>query len=99
MRNNLSCIRHETSRHFKNKKREYQKGKINELATNSKNKNSDLFADSHNTLNRWKNCLSRLLNVHNVRNIKHTDILIAEPLVPDPSPFDVGIATAKLKKV
>jgi hypothetical protein len=29
----------EASRHFKNKKREYLKDKINELATNSKNKN------------------------------------------------------------
>jgi hypothetical protein len=32
-------LRHEASRHFRNKKREYLKGKINELATNSKNKN------------------------------------------------------------
>jgi hypothetical protein len=32
---NLNNVRHETSRHFRNKKREYLKGKINELATNS----------------------------------------------------------------
>jgi hypothetical protein len=32
---NLDNIRHETSRHFRNKKREYLKGKIDELATNS----------------------------------------------------------------
>jgi hypothetical protein len=31
--------RHEVSRHFRNKKREYLKDKIDELATNSKNKN------------------------------------------------------------
>jgi hypothetical protein len=31
--------RHEASRHFRNKKREYLKEKINELAMNSKNKN------------------------------------------------------------
>jgi alpha/beta superfamily hydrolase len=31
--------RREASRHFWNKKREYLKDKINELATNSKNKN------------------------------------------------------------
>jgi hypothetical protein len=36
---NLNNIRHETSRHFRNKKREYLKDKINELATNAKNKN------------------------------------------------------------
>jgi hypothetical protein len=34
----------EASRHFRNKKREYLKDKINELATNSKNKNiEDLY--------------------------------------------------------
>jgi hypothetical protein len=36
---NLNNVRCETSRHFKNKKREHLKGKINELETNSKNKN------------------------------------------------------------
>jgi hypothetical protein len=36
---NLNNVRRETSRHFRNKKREYLKGKINEFATNSKNKN------------------------------------------------------------
>jgi hypothetical protein len=36
----LSNIRREISRHFKNKKREYMKDKIDELATNSKNKNT-----------------------------------------------------------
>jgi hypothetical protein len=36
---NLNNVRRETSRHFRNKKREYLKGKVNELATNSKNKN------------------------------------------------------------
>jgi hypothetical protein len=41
---NLNNVGHETSRHFRNKKREYLKDKINELATNSKNKNiRDLY--------------------------------------------------------
>jgi hypothetical protein len=35
---NLSDVRREVSRHFRNKKREYLKDKINELETNSKNK-------------------------------------------------------------
>jgi hypothetical protein len=34
----LNNIRCETSRHFRNKKREYLKHKINKLATHSKNK-------------------------------------------------------------
>jgi hypothetical protein len=36
---NLNNVRHEASRYFRNKKREHLKDKINELATNSKNKN------------------------------------------------------------
>jgi hypothetical protein len=70
---------------IRNKQRAYLKGKINELATHSKNKNirdlyrgindfkgyqprtnlvkdenGDVLADSHNTLNRWKNYFSQL---------------------------------------
>jgi hypothetical protein len=41
---NLNNIRREASRHFRNKKREYLKDKINELATNSKKNNiRDLY--------------------------------------------------------
>jgi hypothetical protein len=36
---NLNNTRHEASRHFSNKKRKYLKDKINELPTNSNNKN------------------------------------------------------------
>jgi hypothetical protein len=32
-------VRHEASRHFRSKKREYLKDKMNELAMNSKNRN------------------------------------------------------------
>jgi hypothetical protein len=41
---NLDSVRREASRHFRNKWREYLNDKINELATNSKNKNiRDLY--------------------------------------------------------
>jgi hypothetical protein len=41
---NLNNVRREASRHFRNKKWEYLKDKINELATNSRNKNiRDLY--------------------------------------------------------
>ncbi|PNF42200.1 hypothetical protein B7P43_G06780 [Cryptotermes secundus] len=41
---NLNNIRCKTSRHFRNKKREYLKDKIDELAMNSKKKNiRDLY--------------------------------------------------------
>jgi hypothetical protein len=41
---NLNNVRCEASRHFRNKKKEYLKAKINELETNRKNKNiRDLY--------------------------------------------------------
>jgi hypothetical protein len=41
---NLRIVRRKASRYFRNKKKEYLKDKINELATNSKNKNiRDLY--------------------------------------------------------
>jgi hypothetical protein len=42
MGDNLNNVRREASRHFRNEKREYLKDKINELATNSKNKNKNI---------------------------------------------------------
>jgi hypothetical protein len=109
------------------KKWEYLKNKINELETNSKNKNirdlyrsihefkkgyqprtnmvkeenGDLLADSHSILNGWKNNFCRLLNVHRVNvvnDVRQTKIHTAEPLVPEPSSFEVEIATEKLKR-
>jgi Fe-S cluster assembly ATPase SufC len=49
---NLNNIRHEASRHFRTKKSEYLKYKINELATNSKNK---YIKDLHRGINEFKN--------------------------------------------
>jgi hypothetical protein len=41
---NLNGVRREANRHFRNKKREYLKDKINELESNSKYKNTrDLY--------------------------------------------------------
>jgi hypothetical protein len=43
---NLNVVRRETSRHSRNKKKEYLKTKIKELETNSKIKNiRDLYRD------------------------------------------------------
>jgi hypothetical protein len=44
---NLNSIRRETNRHFRNKKREYQKEKIDDLAINSKNKNIRHLLEEH----------------------------------------------------
>jgi hypothetical protein len=63
-----------------------------------KDENGDLLADSHNILNRWRNYFSRLLNMHNVIDVRQIEVHTAEPLVPSPIRLEVEIAIAKLKK-
>jgi hypothetical protein len=64
-----------------------------------KGENGDLLADSTSILNRWKNYSQLLvLNVHMVIDVRQIGMHTAEPLVPDPSPFEVEIAIAKLKR-
>jgi hypothetical protein len=48
---NINNIRREASRHFRNKKREYLKDKINGVASNSKNKN---IRDLYRGINEFK---------------------------------------------
>jgi hypothetical protein len=48
---NLTIVRCEASRYFRNKRREYLKDKINELATNRKNKN---IRDLYRGMNKFK---------------------------------------------
>jgi hypothetical protein len=48
---NLSDARREASRHFRNKEREYLKNRINELESNSKNKN---IRDLYRGINKFK---------------------------------------------
>jgi hypothetical protein len=62
-----------------------------------KDGNGDLLADTNNIFNRWKNCFSQLFNVHNVSDVRQTEILTAEPLLPGSSYLEVKIANAKLK--
>jgi hypothetical protein len=121
---NMSTVRREASRHFKNKKREYLKDKINELESNSKNKNirdlyrginefkngyqprtnlvkdekGDLLVDPHKIVNRWMNYFCQLLSVQWVRGIRQTEILTAEPFVPEPSISEAEVAIGKLKR-
>jgi hypothetical protein len=48
---NFSNVRWEASRHFRNEKRAYLKDKINELKSNSKNKN---ITDLYKSINKFK---------------------------------------------
>jgi hypothetical protein len=57
-----------------------------------------LVADCHSILDRWRNYFSQLLNVqHGVNNGRQAQIHTAEPLVPEPSAFEVELAIEKLK--
>jgi hypothetical protein len=55
-----------------------------------KDENDDLLANLHSILNRWKNYY-HLLNVHGVKDVRQTEMHTAEPLLPEPSPFEVEI--------
>jgi hypothetical protein len=63
-----------------------------------KDKKGDLVADSHSTLARWRNHCSQLLNIHGVNDVRQIEVHTAEPLVPEPSAFQVEMATEKLKR-
>jgi hypothetical protein len=57
---NLKNLRSETSTIFRNKKREYLKGKINELKTNIKNKN---IRDFQRGINEFKKGYQPKINI------------------------------------
>jgi hypothetical protein len=63
-----------------------------------KDEKSDLVADSHSILDRWRNYFSQLLNVHGGKNIRQIEIHTAEPQVTEPSAFEVEMAIEKLKR-
>ena len=58
-----------------------------------------MVTDSHSILTRWRNHFSQLLNVHGFNDVGQIEIHTAEPLVPEPSAFEVEMAIEKLKKV
>jgi hypothetical protein len=62
-----------------------------------KDENGDLLADPHNILNRWKNYYSQL-SVHRVSDVRQIEIHTTEPLVSEPSPYEIEIAIVKFKK-
>jgi hypothetical protein len=62
---NLNKVRLEASRYFRNKKWEYLKDKIKELATNSKNKN---IRDLYRGINYFKGCYQPRNNLVNDEN-------------------------------
>ena len=53
--------------------------------------------DSYSILPRWRNHFFLLLNVHRVIDVRQTEILRAEPLMPESSAFEVEMAIEKPK--
>jgi hypothetical protein len=45
-----------------------------------KDENKDMLADYHKILNRWKTYFFQLLNVHNVSDVRQTEMHTADPL-------------------
>jgi hypothetical protein len=63
-----------------------------------KDEKGNLVTDSHSFfLARWRNHFCQLFNAHGVSDVRQTEIHKAEPLVPDPSAFEVEMAIEKLK--
>jgi hypothetical protein len=58
----------------------------------------DLVTDSYSILARERNLLYKLFNVHGVSEVRQKEIHTAEPLVSEPSVFEVEMAIEKLKK-
>ena len=57
----------------------------------------DEKGDSHSIVARWRNYFSQLFNVHGVKDAGQVEIPTAEPLVPEPSAFEVELAIDKLR--
>jgi len=65
-----------------------------------RDKKGYLVADSHSRsiLVRWRNHFSQIFSVLGVNDVRQTGIRTAEPLVPEPSAFEIVMAIQKLKK-
>jgi hypothetical protein len=63
---NLPNLRRETSKTFRNKKREHLKGKINELEANNKNKN---IGDLYRGINEFKKAYRPLISIIKMRTV------------------------------
>jgi hypothetical protein len=59
-----------------------------------KDEKGDLVTYSHSILARWRNHFYQLLNVHGVSD--NMEIHTAEPLVPDPSVFELQMIIKNL---
>jgi len=62
-----------------------------------KDEKSDLDADCHSIMTRWRNYFCQLLNVHWSKDVRQEEIHTAEPLVPETRVFEFELVIEKLK--
>ena len=57
-----------------------------------------LLEEFHSVLHRCKHHFCQLFNLHDVKDVQHTELHIAEPAGPQPSVFEVETATETLER-
>jgi len=57
-----------------------------------KTEKGDLVTDCHSILATWRNHFCQLLNVNGINDVRQTEIHTVEPLVTEPSVFEVEVA-------
>ena len=57
-----------------------------------------MVTDSYSILARWRDYFSQRLNVYVVYEVRQKETHTAEPLVSEPSAFEVDLAIEKLKR-
>jgi len=62
-----------------------------------KDEKGELVAFPHGIMARLRNYFSQLLNVHEDHDVRQAEIHTVEPLVPEPSAFEVELVIGKLK--
>jgi hypothetical protein len=72
--------------------------KVYQARTNTvKDEKCDLFADSQIIMARWRKHFSQQFSVHGVNYVRQTEIYTVEPLVPQPSAFELELTIENLK--
>jgi hypothetical protein len=60
--------------------------------------NGDLVTDCLSILASWRKHFVQLFNLYGVTDVRQTEIHTAKPQVPEPSAFEVKMATGNLKR-
>ena len=62
-----------------------------------KDEKGDFVAESYSILARWRNHFSQMVNIHGVNDVRQAEKHTEQPLVPEPSIFEIELAIQKLK--